>query len=99
MAAQICGYRLYQPVHKEEVRAGWRRRRVSGLWGLLMTDQQWGGGVRPVRSGGRCYDASQLVRIRAAPLRLVNKTEVGVKHGPGGWLSPASTGMPYTAGK
>ena len=32
MPAQICGYRLYQPVHKEEVRLGWRRWRVSGLW-------------------------------------------------------------------
>ena len=31
----------------------------------------------------RIYDASQLMRIRAAPLRLVNRTEVGadVRHG------------------
>jgi len=27
----------------------------------------------------RAYDASQLAQIRAAPLRLVNKTEIGVK--------------------
>jgi transcription initiation factor TFIIB len=39
----------------------------------------------------RAYDASQLMRIRAAPLRLVNKTEVGAKmeHGPR-WLALAS---------
>jgi len=32
----------------------------------------------------RAYDASQLMRIRAAPLRLVSKTEIGVgmEHGP-----------------
>jgi len=39
----------------------------------------------------RAYDAQQLMRIRAAPLRLVNKTEVGAKmeHGPR-WLALAS---------
>jgi len=38
----------------------------------------------------RAYDASQLARIRAAPLRLVNKTEMGVKaeHGTR-WLALA----------
>jgi transcription initiation factor TFIIIB Brf1 subunit/transcription initiation factor TFIIB len=38
----------------------------------------------------RIYDASQLVRIRAAPLRLVNKTEIGVEveHG-ARWLALA----------
>jgi len=48
----------------------------------------------------RAYDASQLVRIRAAPLRLVSKTEIGVEveHGPR-WLSPASTGTPCTGGR
>ena len=42
---------------------------------------------RPER---RVYDASQLARIRAAPLRLVSKTEMGVKakHGPR-WLALA----------
>ncbi|MFP3193088.1 MAG: hypothetical protein RXR02_08255 [Thermoproteus sp.] len=39
----------------------------------------------------RAYDASQLARIRAAPLRLVSRTEIGVKagHGPR-WLALAS---------
>jgi uncharacterized Zn finger protein (UPF0148 family) len=39
----------------------------------------------------RAYDASQLARMRAAPLRLVNKTEIGVRmeHGPR-WLALAS---------
>jgi len=39
----------------------------------------------------RAYDASQLVRIRAAPLRLVSRTEIGVgmEHGPR-WLALAS---------
>jgi len=47
----------------------------------------------------RIYVASQLVRIRAAPLRLVGRTEMGVKveHDPRR-LSPASAGIPYTAG-
>jgi transcription initiation factor TFIIIB Brf1 subunit/transcription initiation factor TFIIB len=38
----------------------------------------------------RAYDASQLARIRAAPLRLVGRTEIGVKveHGPR-WLALA----------
>jgi len=38
----------------------------------------------------RAYDASQLARIRAAPLRLVSRTEIGVKveHGPR-WLALA----------
>jgi transcription initiation factor TFIIB len=38
----------------------------------------------------RAYDAQQLMRIRAAPLRLVSKTEIGVKagHGPR-WLALA----------
>jgi hypothetical protein len=38
----------------------------------------------------RAYGASQLVRIRAAPLRLVSRTEIGVKagHGPR-WLALA----------
>ena len=38
----------------------------------------------------RIYDASQLARIRAAPLRLVNKTEIGVKAEHGArWLALA----------
>jgi len=39
----------------------------------------------------RACGAQQLVRIRAAPLRLVNKTEIGVEveHGPR-WLALAS---------
>jgi len=48
----------------------------------------------------RAYDASQLARIRAAPLRLVSRTEIGVKaeHGPRR-PSPASTGTPCTGGR
>jgi len=47
--------------------------------GLVDTGPEW-----------RAYDASQLVRIRAAPLRLVSKTEIGVEveHGPR-WLALA----------
>ncbi len=54
--------------------------------GLVDTGPEW-----------RAYDAAQLTRIRAAPLRLVSKTEIGVKveHGPR-WLWRASTGTPYT---
>jgi transcription initiation factor TFIIB len=48
--------------------------------GLVDTGPEW-----------RAYHASQLMRIRAAPLRLVSKTEIGVKaeHGPR-WLALAS---------
>ena len=48
----------------------------------------------------RAYDASQLARIRAAPLRLVSRTEIGVRveHGPR-WLWRASTGTPCTGGR
>ena len=47
--------------------------------GLVDTGPEW-----------RAYDASQLMRIRAAPLRLVSKTEIGVEmeHGPR-WLALA----------
>ena len=39
----------------------------------------------------RIYDASQLVRIRATPLRLVSKTEIGVRMERGArWLALAS---------
>jgi hypothetical protein len=57
--------------------------------GLVDTGPEW-----------RAYGASQLMRIRAAPLRLVSKTEIGVKagHGPRR-LSPASTGTPSTGGR
>jgi len=48
----------------------------------------------------RAYDASQLARIRAAPLRLVNKTEIGVKaeHGTR-WLALAGFNRDTLHGK
>ena len=48
-------------------------------------------GVVDVGPEWRAYDASQLVRIRAAPLKLVSKTEIGVKAEHGArWLALAS---------
>jgi len=48
----------------------------------------------------RAYDASQLVRIRAAPLRLVNKTEMGVRAGHGTrWLALAGFNRDTLHGK
>jgi len=50
------------------------------------------GGRRPsrYRPERRVYDASQLARMRAAPLRLAGRTEMGVGMGHGArWLSLA----------
>jgi len=48
----------------------------------------------------RAYDASQLARIRAAPLRLVSRTEIGVKAGHGTrWLALAGFNRDTLHGK
>ncbi len=59
------------------------------------------GGRRPSRYRPelRVYDASQLARMRAVPLRLTGRTEMGVGMGHGvRWLSLASIGIPLTGG-
>jgi len=54
--AQIRGDYLYKSLHEEEgggVRAGWRRRRVSGLWGSTSNrPAERRSGLRTMRLGG-----------------------------------------------
>jgi transcription initiation factor TFIIB len=92
MSTQVFGNGLYKPFHKEEGRScRLGGGRVSGLWGPVVTDLQRGEVVcaqcglvvaeSAVDTGPewRVVNEREQRQVRAAPLKLVVKTDMAVK--------------------